>query len=111
MDLWVDDAKPAPEGVAVARTYDDALSMLRRFEYGTLYLDHDLGETRTGYDLLMLRCTRRDPATAPRRRSHGTQRAGRASSPPRSRWGWRPLALPLPFKRAPNGVYEAETSG
>lgn len=52
--LWVDDAKPAPEGMAVARTYDDALRMLRRFEYDVLYLDHDLGDQqgRTGLDLL-----------------------------------------------------------
>lgn len=51
--LWVDDCKPAPEGFAVARNYDDALKMLRRFDYAELYLDHDLGERRTGYDLLM----------------------------------------------------------
>lgn len=54
--LWVDDSKPCPEGCAVARTYDDALSLLRRFDYDTLYLDHDLGDhhvpERTGYDLL-----------------------------------------------------------
>jgi hypothetical protein len=51
--LWVDDSKPCPEGYAVARTYDDALRMLRRFDYDVLYLDHDLGEdARTGYDLL-----------------------------------------------------------
>lgn len=50
--IWVDDAKPCPHGCAVARTYDDALRMLRRFDYDVLYLDHDLGEPRTGYDLL-----------------------------------------------------------
>lgn len=51
-DLWVDDCKPCPEGMAVARTYDDAVAMMRRFDYETLYLDHDLGEVRTGLDLL-----------------------------------------------------------
>jgi hypothetical protein len=52
--LWVDDCKPAPDGFVVARTYDDALKMLRRFDYTELYLDHDLGDDgRTGYDLLM----------------------------------------------------------
>lgn len=52
--LWVDDCKPAPEGYAVARTYDDAVRMLRRYEYDVLHLDHDLGDDgRTGYDLLM----------------------------------------------------------
>ncbi|MGJ0510221.1 MAG: cyclic-phosphate processing receiver domain-containing protein [Methylocystis sp.] len=54
--LWVDDCKPAPDGCAVARNYDDALRLLRRFDYDTLYLDHDLGDhhrpERTGYDLL-----------------------------------------------------------
>lgn len=54
LEIWVDDCKPAPHGCAVARTYDDALRMLRRFDYSTLYLDHDLGEERTGYDLLMV---------------------------------------------------------
>lgn len=59
MALWVDDCKPVPvyldeDMVGVARTYDDALRMLRRFRYGTLYLDHDLGDEqgRTGLDLL-----------------------------------------------------------
>lgn len=50
--LWVDDAKVEPYGFAVARTYDDALRMCRRFKYRALYLDHDLGERRTGLDLL-----------------------------------------------------------
>lgn len=53
--LWVDDCKPAPAGYAVARTFDDALAMLRGFDYDELYLDHDLGDVagRSGYDLLM----------------------------------------------------------
>lgn len=52
--LWVDDSKPAPEGCAIARTYDDALQMLTQHDYSTLYLDHDLGDSqgRTGLDLL-----------------------------------------------------------
>ncbi len=53
MRLWVDDCKPVPEGVeAVARTYDDAVRLCRRFRYEVLYLDHDLGEPRSGLDLL-----------------------------------------------------------
>ncbi len=62
--LWVDDAKPAPdESYAVARTYEDALRMLRRFEYDTLYLDHDLGDGPTGLDLLRtIRAEGRCPA-------------------------------------------------
>lgn len=53
MDIWVDDCKPCPEGMAVARTYDEALLMMRKHAYDTLFLDHDLGEPRTGYDLLL----------------------------------------------------------
>lgn len=62
--LWVDDAKVAPEGFAVARTYDDALRMLRRFRYDVLYLDHDLGDGPTGLDLL--RQIKRDGRCPPR---------------------------------------------
>lgn len=54
--LWVDDSKPCPHGCAVARTYDDALRLLRHFDYDVLYLDHDLGDEqipeRTGFHLL-----------------------------------------------------------
>lgn len=53
MHLWVDDCKPEPYGCAVARTFDDALALMRRYSYPVLYLDHDLGEARTGYDLLL----------------------------------------------------------
>lgn len=50
--LWVDDCKPCPDGFAVARTYDDALSLCRRYRYTVIHLDYDLGEQRTGLDLL-----------------------------------------------------------
>lgn len=50
--LWVDDSKPAPYGCSVARTYDHAVRMLRKYEWDVLYLDHDLADARTGYDLL-----------------------------------------------------------
>lgn len=51
--LWMDDAKPAPDGLAVARTYDEALKLCRRFDYPELYLDFDIGDDgRTGLDLL-----------------------------------------------------------
>lgn len=52
MNLWVDDAKPCPEGWAVARTYTDAWHLLARYEYDCVALDHDLGDDGTGYDLL-----------------------------------------------------------
>lgn len=63
--LWVDDSKPEPHGCSVARTYDDAVRMLRRYEWDVLYLDHDLGDAdgRTGYDLLVqMRAEARVPA-------------------------------------------------
>ena len=51
--IWVDDCKPAPPDCAVARNYDDALRMMRRWRYSVLYLDFDLGDDgRTGLDLL-----------------------------------------------------------
>lgn len=52
--IWVDDCKAAPEDCAVARTYDDALRMLRKYRYTILYLDFDLGDegSKTGLDLL-----------------------------------------------------------
>ena len=56
MNLWIDDCKPAPEGWAVARTYDEAVRLLGSFDYDEVAFDHDLGDTsvpeRTGYDLL-----------------------------------------------------------
>ena len=51
--IWVDDCKPAPSDCAVARNYDDALRMMRKYRYTILYLDFDLGDDgRTGLDLL-----------------------------------------------------------
>jgi len=56
MNLWVDDCKPCPDGWAVARTYDEAVALLSRYDYDEVAFDHDLGDThvpeRTGYDLL-----------------------------------------------------------
>jgi len=52
--LFVDDCKPEPSGVTgVDRTYDDAVRLLRTYNWDILMLDHDLGDDgRTGYDLL-----------------------------------------------------------
>lgn len=53
MEIWVDDAKRAPEGMAWAKNYDDAVAMMRRYPYAKLWLDHDLGDDgRTGLHLL-----------------------------------------------------------
>lgn len=52
-DIWVDDCKTAPDGFAWAKNYDDAVAMMRRFQYAKLWLDHDIGDDgRTGLHLL-----------------------------------------------------------
>ena len=79
--LWVDGSKPCPEGCAVARTYEEALRLLRRFDYDVLYLDHDLGEPggdpRTGLDLL--RQLIRDERVPPRVECISWNPVGRAN--------------------------------
>lgn len=60
--LWVDDIRNPPSTIVcdVVRTYGDAITALDTEQYGTVYLDHDLGDwsgdngrERTGYDVLM----------------------------------------------------------
>ncbi len=36
----------------LARTYNEGISKLRRLKWDILYLDHDLGGKKTGYDIL-----------------------------------------------------------
>lgn len=40
------------EEVHVARTYKEGIEELSKGRYNTLLLDHDLGEVKTGYDIL-----------------------------------------------------------
>lgn len=54
MNLWIDDCKPEPKGWARARTWEDALRLLRRFRYDEVAIDHDLAGPETGYDLLCM---------------------------------------------------------
>lgn len=60
MKLWVDDLRPAPDSTwTVARSFGAAVSKLysakqRNLRLEAISLDHDLGETSTGYDLLKL---------------------------------------------------------
>ena len=80
MELWVDDCKEAPEGMAVARTYDDAVRMCRQFRYSKIYLDHDLGEAgdlRTG--LRLLRQLRREGICPPAMECISLNPVGRAN--------------------------------
>jgi hypothetical protein len=58
--LWIDDIR-TPDvtlNADIARTYNDAISLLIEHEYNTVYLDHDLadyddlGYERTGYTIV-----------------------------------------------------------
>jgi hypothetical protein len=56
--LFVDDVRDAPENWEVARTYQDAITMLSTGNYVEVSLDHDLGcfmngREYTGYDILL----------------------------------------------------------
>jgi len=43
MKLWHDDIRPAPEGWEWARTNDDAIAYLEKFDVTEISMDHDLG--------------------------------------------------------------------
>lgn len=51
MKLLIDDERTYGADI-VARTYKAGLAVLRTKEITHLYLDHDLGGNKTGYDLL-----------------------------------------------------------
>ena len=56
--IWIDDIREAPEGYWHAKTYEDAIRFIQYFSfYGDgigielISFDHDLGETKSGYDV------------------------------------------------------------
>lgn len=52
MKLWLDDERKAPDrGWKVAKTCQEAISLLEEGEVATISIDHDLGQIETGYDL------------------------------------------------------------
>ena len=52
MKLFLDDVRQPPdESWAVARTYAECIRVLKTGAVESLSLDHDLGESRTGYDV------------------------------------------------------------
>ena len=55
MKVWLDDARPAPEGWVRARTAAEAITLLMSGSVVECSLDHDLGddEAGTGYDVLL----------------------------------------------------------
>lgn len=52
MKLFLDDIRTPPENWTVARSYNEAIECLKTRQVTDLSLDHDLGEDRTGYDVL-----------------------------------------------------------
>lgn len=56
MNVYVDDLRDCPEGFTIARTFEEAVTLLEQHEVDILSLDHDLGEDAegnllpTGYD-------------------------------------------------------------
>jgi len=52
MKLYIDDLRPCPEGYVLARTYAEALEKLESNTFDEISFDHDLGEEKTGYDIL-----------------------------------------------------------
>ena len=54
--LWIDDTRPAPSGFRACKSYNEAIAALEYFtlcEGGVdlVCFDHDLGGTKTGYDI------------------------------------------------------------
>jgi hypothetical protein len=54
MKLYVDDTRDAPHGWTLARSYRDAVRMLRSGEVDAISLDHDLGGKKSGNDIAWL---------------------------------------------------------
>ncbi|RKY28745.1 MAG: hypothetical protein DRP83_00185 [Planctomycetota bacterium] len=54
MKLWVDDVRPAPKGWIWAKSYKQAMRLMEEndWDFDVISLDYDLGEEKTGYDLL-----------------------------------------------------------
>lgn len=58
--LWIDDIRVPQSDMQtdIARTYDEAIDLLSKNNYTTIYLDHDLadfkdGKERTGYTIVL----------------------------------------------------------
>ncbi|MNM00767.1 hypothetical protein D3C81_106830 [compost metagenome] len=56
LHIYMDDARRAPEGFALARTVEECLLMLRECEVGILSLDYEMGpgEDTGGYAARMI---------------------------------------------------------
>lgn len=62
INIYLDDIRLCPKGFIIARTYEDAVELLKNNKVDILSLDHDLGEDnngvllKTGYDLVKYIC-------------------------------------------------------
>lgn len=62
INLYVDDLRDCPDGFKLARTYNEAIHILKHCQVNILTLDHDLGEDEqgkelpNGYDLVKYFC-------------------------------------------------------
>ena len=54
MKVYLDDVRDPPEGWTAARTLHEAITLLRDNYVTHISLDHDLGTSETGYDLIHL---------------------------------------------------------
>lgn len=61
-NIYVDDLRDVPEDFTIARTMQEAIYYLEKYDINILSLDHDLGEDEegnllpTGYDLVKYIC-------------------------------------------------------
>jgi hypothetical protein len=52
LKLWIDDERPMPDGFDLhAKTYFAAIDFLQKRKVSFVSFDHDLGESKTGYDV------------------------------------------------------------
>ena len=52
MRLLIDDVRTNISADIIARTYNEGIQALKENRITTLYLDHDLGEEHSGYDIM-----------------------------------------------------------
>lgn len=52
LKIYLDDERKSPEGWIQVFSYQECINMLCQFNPTNLSLDHDLGEEKTGYDVI-----------------------------------------------------------
>ena len=56
INLYIDDLRKVPDNFICARNYNKAINYLNNYNINILSLDHDLGEEKTGYDIVKYIC-------------------------------------------------------